>query len=99
MAGACEELIRLVSRIRFPSMKNGVQRVFWQGRKYHMYVIGHHAPGAELVALSLKVADGIGHNFRDARVAHITFAQSGVEALLGFLKDRAQFASAGLAGL
>src|SRR5258708_2732927 len=89
MPGASKELIRLVSRIGLPGVENGFQGVFPQGRKYHMNVIGHHEQSEEWVALSVKGADGIRHNFGDPRVAHITVAQSVVEALLGFLKDRA----------
>src|SRR5713226_8149861 len=89
MPGASKELIRLVSRIGLPGVENGFQGVFAQGRKYHMNVIGHHAPDPELVALSVKVADGIRHNFGDAKVAHVAAAQPVVETLLSLLKDRA----------
>ncbi len=52
-----------------------------------MNVIRHHAPGKEPVSLTMKVADGIGHDPSDPKVAHVAPTKSAVEAALGLAQD------------
>jgi len=53
-------------------------------------VIGHNAPRKQAIAPSVKLADGLGDNFGDARVAHVAMAQPGVEASFGLSQQSSE---------
>ena len=76
-------------------MQNPFQRVHSKRRKQHMHVIRHYAPCEQPVALPMKLPDCIRHNFGDAKVAQIAFAQPVVQKSFCFLQERAQFAALG----
>ena len=57
-----------------------------------MYVIGHHAPRKQAIAPAVKVAEGLGDNAGDARVAQVTTAKPAIETSLGLFHQSAQFA-------
>lgn len=55
-----------------------------------MNVIWHHAPGAEPVALTMKMPDGVCNDPGDAGIAHVARPEASVEHLFGMLEKGAK---------
>src|SRR6266478_5163387 len=69
----------LVSGIGLPGMQDAIETMLSQRGNQHMYVIGHDAPCQQAIAPAMKVAESLGGNAGDARVAQVTTANPAIE--------------------
>jgi hypothetical protein len=74
-----QKAIRHECREGFPRVKDSVQFVFTERGKHNVYVIRHHAPPEGIVARTFKMLNRIGHNFGNARIAHLALAEPAIE--------------------
>lgn len=66
-AGACQQLIRSLRRVRLPRVENSGKSVIWERLKNGMNVVRHHAPGEEPIPHTTEMTHGFSHSARDSR--------------------------------
>jgi hypothetical protein len=87
LSPAAQDLIGLLPRIGFPSMKDFCERVIGEEPKQRVHVIWHHAPCIQAVPRFRKMLKRCRDEIRDYRSPQKTAADSGVKFRLNALAE------------